>query len=283
MCNASPHLFSFSKNQDISLRQMINHNDTDLLDHFNLPLSMIAFQQFEELVSLLNQRQMTDDKDRWPLTNNAKFSAKKVYNIMATTIAAPPPFSWIWKSCVQLKHKIFFWLLIQDRLNTRDLLGRKNFYIEDKSCVLCHNDINESRTHLFFGCEFSQIFWWKLNQEWNVDLDLIDMLLDGRNRANQKCFKEFLIIGCWSLWTHRNSIIFNGGHLDLDFCFSSFIETFSLIRHRAKPSLKDGMLQWLGWNGGVRRRPKARVSEFGEQRKEELAGVREKMRESVRG
>ena len=122
---------------------------------------------------------------------------------------------------------------------------RKNFHVDDKSCVLCHDETSKSRTQLFFGCEFSQIFWWKLNQEWNMDLDIIDMLIDGRNRFNQKCFKEYLIIGCWSLWNHRNKIIFDGGHLSLDSCFSFFKETFSLIRHRAKPSLNDGMQQWL--------------------------------------
>uniref|UniRef100_A0A0A8ZD98 Reverse transcriptase zinc-binding domain-containing protein n=1 Tax=Arundo donax TaxID=35708 RepID=A0A0A8ZD98_ARUDO len=32
----------------------------------------------------------------------------------------------MWKSCAQGKHKFFFWLLLKDRLNTRNLLKRKN-------------------------------------------------------------------------------------------------------------------------------------------------------------
>ena len=120
-----------------------------------------------------------------------------------------------------------------------------SFHLDDKSCVLCEDNTNETMQHLFFGSDFSQTFWWKLNQEWNYDLELMDMLLDGRARSDQPCFIEYLIIGCWSLWNHRNRIIFDHDELDWDACFSIFVENFSLIIHRAKPSLREGMQQWL--------------------------------------
>ena len=141
---------------------------------------------------------------------------------------------------MQLKHKFFFWLLLQDRLNTRDLLHRKTFYLEDTSCVLCQDAPMEFMQHLFFGCEFSQIFWWRLNQEWNYDMDLYDMLLDGRARAGHSCFTEYLITGCWSLWCHRNSIIFDGGQLDIDTCCNLFKEFFPLLCIELNPLLKKG-------------------------------------------
>ena len=159
MSTIYPQLFSFSRNQDISLQQILELNGNNLLDHFHLSLSMVVYQQFTFVIEQLNNGQPSDDTDKWTLTNNARFSANKVYNILACTQPAPAPFSWIWKSCAQLKHKICFWLLIQDRLNTRDLLTRKNFYIDDKACVLCHDNPNEMLNHLFFRCDFSQIFW----------------------------------------------------------------------------------------------------------------------------
>ena len=76
-------------------------------------------------------------------------------------------------------------------------------------------------------------------------MGLYEMLMDGQTRANHICFNEYLIIGCWSLWTHRNSIIFDNKHLDLDLCITFFREVFILTMHRAKPSLKEGMQQWL--------------------------------------
>ena len=71
-----------------------------------------------------------------------------MYDALKDLPVSPKPFSWIWKSCCQSKQKFFFWLLLYDRLNTRDLMARKNFYVEDNSCVLCPNEANEFRMHL---------------------------------------------------------------------------------------------------------------------------------------
>ena len=48
-----PHLFSFAKQQDISLDQILQINASNLLDRFHLPLSMIAFQQNETMAILI--------------------------------------------------------------------------------------------------------------------------------------------------------------------------------------------------------------------------------------
>jgi hypothetical protein len=50
----------------------------------------------------------------------------------------PPPFKWIWKSKVSKKIKIFIWLLFRDRINSRNLLKRKNYKIEgeDYNCAV---------------------------------------------------------------------------------------------------------------------------------------------------
>ena len=103
-------------------------------------------------------------------------------------VTAPAPFQWIWKSPCLPKHKFFFWLLIQDILNTRDLLDRKHFYVESKSCVLCDGDIREDMIHLFFRCPFSSAFWDKLGHEWLADLGLMDMLIQEHNNSTNAFF-----------------------------------------------------------------------------------------------
>jgi hypothetical protein len=52
------------------------------------------------------------------------------------------------------KHKVFFWLLAQDRLNTRQLLQKKAHFLPDYSCEMCACSLVESRNHLFFYCPF---------------------------------------------------------------------------------------------------------------------------------
>jgi hypothetical protein len=72
---------------------------------------------------------------------------------------APPPFQWIWKSHCQDKHKVFFWLLLNDRLNTRNLLRRKQFNAPNVECVMYRHGVEETIKHLFLECEFAQFCW----------------------------------------------------------------------------------------------------------------------------
>ena len=71
------------------------------------------------------------------------------------------------------------------------------------------------------------------------------MLLDANQRSNSPFFKVAMIAGCWSLWNHRNKIIFDNNQRNLDTCVASFIEFVGLVRHRVKPSLQQGMQDWL--------------------------------------
>jgi hypothetical protein len=158
---------------------------------------------------------------------------------------APLPFKWIWSSAALPKQKFFFWLLVQDRLNTKDMMERKSFYVQCNRCVLCDDRSIETMAHLFFHCDFSRNFWWKIGMEWNEDMDHINMMIDGEKRSNNIFFKEALIAGCWSIWIHRNNIIFDSHSRDILACFAHFKDSFGSIRHRIKPSLKEGMLDWL--------------------------------------
>ena len=107
-------------------------------------------------------------------------------------------------------------------MNTRDLLARNFFHIESYDCVLCNEGEPENFQHLLFECDFSRNFWGKLNLEWNNDLSLIELLIDGTNGNNFLGSKEVLISGCWSLWNHRNKIIFDHQDLDIHECFRYF-------------------------------------------------------------
>ena len=69
--------------------------------------------------------------------------------------------------------------------------------------------------------------------------------MDGCARYRSLCFKEILIIGCWTLWNHRNKIIFEGDVAFQPECMRFFKENFHLAMYKAKPSLKEGMSQWI--------------------------------------
>jgi hypothetical protein len=118
--------------------------------------------------------------DKWILRQNEKsYSTKKVYNALSNHPVAPLPFKWIWSSACLPKQKFFFWLLAHDRLNTKDMMERKSFYVQCNKCVLCDDQSVEIMAHLFFLCDFSRNLWWKIGIEWNEDMDHTNMMIDG--------------------------------------------------------------------------------------------------------
>ena len=177
-----PHLYSFAKSQSISIKQALAVlSDEETLDLFHTPLSVPAVHQFAQFNNLLTGHMDVSTADKWIMSSSKKsYSSKRVYDTLMTSNPAPSPFQWIWKSRVLPKHQIFFWLLLQDRLNTRDLLARKQFHIENYNCVLCSQGMSEEYIHLFFECDFSRNFWWKLYLEWDTDLDLFSMLIQAK-------------------------------------------------------------------------------------------------------
>ena len=89
--------------------------------------------------------------DVWSyIWGNSSFSLKKAYKVLIGTQAVSAQFNWLWGSSYQAKHKFFFWLLIHDRLNTRNLLARKNFQLHLMD-VPHFNAIRKKLLFIFFG------------------------------------------------------------------------------------------------------------------------------------
>jgi hypothetical protein len=217
---------------------------------FHTPLSTIADEQCIRLQNTLNCFATPEndlmEKDKWSLDGNSvKYSTKKVYLAITKPNIAPAPFMWIWNSACLPKHKFFFWLLLQDRLNTKELMKRKKFFVDNQRCVLCDDNAEEYMTHLFFQCDFSRNFWWRIGIEWNTDLDIIDMVTEANERTSLIFFKEAMMVGCWSIWNQRNKIIFENDQKDIELCYGFFKLSVSQVRHRVKPGLKEGMQDWI--------------------------------------
>ena len=149
-----PHLISFSKNANITVFEAVHAEYIE--DMFHLPLSYEAYSELTLMeANCLKARQdmETREDDEWSyIWGSNKYSSQKAYKFMIGHQPTPPHFGWIWKSSCQSKHKFFFWLLLRDRLNTRNLLARKNFQLQS---LLCFN--NDSLQHLTRRCSLIQI------------------------------------------------------------------------------------------------------------------------------
>jgi hypothetical protein len=102
-------------------------------------------ERLEQMV--YNNHQM----DSWILLNGSIiFSVKNYYKGKFKGIQVPKSFPKIWKCRCTMRIKLFGWLTLVNRLNTRDILRRKNLLQGHSSfCTLCQDVRVEDIEHLF--------------------------------------------------------------------------------------------------------------------------------------
>jgi hypothetical protein len=67
----------------------------------------------------------------------ALFSVNKAYMALSGHPPTHPVFIRLWSSKCQLKHRFFFCLLLQDKLNSRDRLRRRHMELDSYTCEKC--------------------------------------------------------------------------------------------------------------------------------------------------
>lgn len=163
-----PRLFTYAKNQRISVAAFLAN--PHIGEQFHLPLSEQAQQELDELQGMIQNIQMRDEnKDKWHyIWGSQHYSANGYYNFSYKNFQPPKPFLWIWDSRCSNKLRVFTWLLLMDRLNTRNILKRKNHKIEGNNynCVLCTSRQEETAMHLFFTCPFAKRCWQLTGIQW---------------------------------------------------------------------------------------------------------------------
>jgi hypothetical protein len=161
-------------------------------------------------------------------------------------LAPPRTVTWIWKSKCVPKIKFFTWLLLNDRLNTRNISRRRGKFLEEGySCVLCHDGNEETVEHLFFNCPASTSRWFALGIIWHETANIHEKLHIAKQSFMQPFFMEIVMIGAWCIWKERNDFIFNGRIPSV----SSWKVAFKkeVLDHfcRIKPSLYQFVRSWL--------------------------------------
>jgi hypothetical protein len=214
---------------------------------FSLPLSLQASSQLTELQELLQERDWDNNTcDCWVYNwGPSKYTSKKGYSFLQASVDASPLFSWLWSSSNLGKRKFFFWLLLRDRLSTRNILKRKKMHLDDYNCALCTSNCEETSFHLFFECPFSKSWWQSLAIDWNLQLPPLDMVIEARNSFGTCIFREIVITSCWIIWTTKNRAIFDGESFTLAKWLHDFKSELGLVCIKAKPSVKLLLESWL--------------------------------------
>jgi hypothetical protein len=241
-----PRLFSFALDQNISLRDMVNLDNIE--EHFYLPLSAQAFDEFTQVGEIvLSQELNPEGKDVWKTQwKDGVYTASKYYHYMFRDQHASPILARIWKSKCILRIKFFAWLLINDRLNTRDMLRRRQCNVTNVyDCVLCPTYAVEDWMHLFFYCNFSQRVWNYLQISWGIGPTMESILFQARRDFEKPFFFEIVILACWHIWKQRNGAIFERVIPSFRAWRAAFISDVTRHMHRVKDSWKPELSSWI--------------------------------------
>jgi hypothetical protein len=158
----------------------------------------------------------------------------------------PPVYQWLWESCCIMSHKMFAWLLLVDRLNTRDILQRRHWNTtDDTHCELCPLRAYEDRMHLFFQCNFSSRIWNYLQIDWIQNDDLQMVISTARKYFRKPFFMEVIIIACRNIWLVQNDKVFNQARPTFAKWKFKFIHDMLLIQYRIKQKYKSQLLSWI--------------------------------------
>jgi hypothetical protein len=77
--------------------------------------------------TLINGWQHHEETDQWSyIWGNTLFSTSKVYKALIGHRRTHPIFGWLWRAKCQIKLKVFFWLLLKDRVYKRSAQKEKN-------------------------------------------------------------------------------------------------------------------------------------------------------------
>lgn len=189
---------------------------------------------------------LNNTPDQWSyLCGSVLFSSTRSYKHLIAHHQIHVAFKWLWKSCCQNKRKFFFWLVLQDRLNTRALLKRKHMPLPDYQCVFCDSGIDEDIFHLLFHCPFSLACWSNLQLIIPNSQDVGFIVESIKRQLHLPFSMEVLITMCWSIWSMRNDVIFRNIPHSVNRCKQVFKKEFALVILRAKAKYQPHIDLWL--------------------------------------
>jgi hypothetical protein len=246
LCDRFPRLFSYALDEDTTVARFLQFNSAEHL--FALPLSTQAFEEYSNIQTIIQEVRLdaSCSDSRIFCWGSSQYTSSKYYKFIFAAIPTDKILSSLWKSKCLPKLRVFAWLLIKDRLNTKELMQRKSWQIDGgPSCVLCNNQVIETRDHLFFDCPYARSCWHKLHITWDTSSSIEDRIIKACNDFTGTCFMEIFVCAAWNIWKDRNDIIFRNQSASLARWRIRFLSDLELHKYRVKAHLVQPLLNWI--------------------------------------
>jgi hypothetical protein len=239
-----PELFSFVKNTKLSIKEAKEQDQ--FAGFFHLPISEQAYEQYLELQAAWEQIALNNTHDRWQyIWGSDDYSSQKAYRHFMGQSQIHPIYRHLWKSNCQPKHRVFYWLWLKNRLNTRDMLRRKNMTLESYSCENCLWQSEETLYHLFLRCNFAKACWNSIGITPPRISNPEEASTNLKHQLNVPFSMEIIILMTWSIWKNRNEWLFANKDPSVQHCTQEFCKELRLIIHRARGKFDISIPNWL--------------------------------------
>ena len=123
--------------------------------------------------------------------------------------------------------------------------GHPQFQQPDQCVCVLRQREEETRDHLFFGCNFSKRCWRLLNIHWQQHPMVHTRIESARILYQQPFFMEIFIIAAWEIWRIRNRKIFDNRQPALQLWVLNFREQIILHLHRVPNGLRQLIRPWF--------------------------------------
>ena len=229
-----PALFSHHTNQN-ALVATILQEGIELALHNRL--TTIAAAELSSLTSLLQDVTTSQDPDMRRLLNGDSFTMRGAYAALNEHLS-DPSLALTWDSRVPKRVMIFGWLLVLDRLNTRQNLRKKHVLSYD-TCPRCNSSV-EYWEHLFFTCPAARRIWRRtgIRPRFSPVTEIFTTSLPNALPPSIRPFVILLIL--WKIWDARNKKVFQDVEIDARGSVLAILDDLVLWSHRLKTEpLKD--------------------------------------------
>jgi hypothetical protein len=263
-----PDLFAKEAVKDVLISERLKNEGTALAWswQWSQQLTPNEVNRLEELKELLVGFSLISDcPDRWRWKSGPMgvFSVRSCYSNLielqqVVTLEGDVliTINNLWRIDVPSKALVFGWRLLLDKLPTRSALNHRGILINpaELHCPFCSH-FGEDCDHLFFSCHFSKGIWTALSQwlgktipsgvdRWSHFLLFGDLvrLKKGGGRVNRLIWLSIM----WSIWKHRNEVIFKGVNPDAIALFNDIkaVSWFWLSSRFGRNS----SIPFLNWN-----------------------------------
>ena len=98
-----------------------------------------------------------------------------------------------------MKLKVFAWLILAERINTKNMLRRRHYHVDDDAnCVLCNWIVEETVEHMFFTCPFSKDYWSVVGMNFDGTSNRISLVHLPREAGRVQCL--------WKRWWRLHGV-----------------------------------------------------------------------------